>query len=144
MTESDDLQSWLIAHNLSELSSKLLDNEVSELSDLSEFLEDQSTIDEFIQELDIPITLKNTFKNALLILSNTNEAHDTISFQSAEINKMDKALCDYYKSLGRNDYYNFQKQSKLQDFIKVNDFDEKNIDEQLGDNAQVTNCLFVD
>eukprot|EP01084_Bolivina_argentea_P005287 9994_1 len=57
---------------------------------------------------------------------------------------MDKALCNYYKSFGRNDYYNIESQSKLADFIKVNDFDEKNIDEQLGDNAQATNCLFVD
>eukprot|EP01084_Bolivina_argentea_P288133 494512_1 len=140
MTESD-LETWLSSNNLNELLSILLENEVSELSDLIEFLEDESVIDEFIQELNISITLKNKFKNALLILSNYN---DTSLFQNEEIKAMDKALSDYYESLGRNDYYNIENQTKLQDFIKVNDFDEKNIDEQLGDNAQVTNCLFVD
>eukprot|EP01084_Bolivina_argentea_P090724 163403_1 len=91
MTESDNLESWLAANDLSELLSILLENEVSELSDLIEFLEDDSAVDEFIQELEISDTLKSKFKKALLTLSNSN---DTSSLQNEETDKNDKPLAD--------------------------------------------------
>eukprot|EP01084_Bolivina_argentea_P240104 403446_1 len=68
MTEANTLESWLTANNLSELSSILLENEICDLSDLTDCLDDESAIDEFMEELTISIGLKNKFKNALLLL----------------------------------------------------------------------------
>eukprot|EP01084_Bolivina_argentea_P147597 258215_1 len=138
MAESDELESWLEKYQLSELLPILLENDVSELTDFTEDLGDESEIDQYIEflSLNISSTLQNQLRNALLTLCNLN---GTDSFQSEEIEKMDKALSKYYASLGRNDY-----QNKLAEFIKANEIDEKNIEQQLCDNAQVSNCLLVD
>eukprot|EP01084_Bolivina_argentea_P064531 117668_1 len=74
MTEYNKLEEWLKDNNISKLLQKLLDDGVSELSDLTEFLEwDESDINEFIEDSNMEESDINQFKNALLILSSKND-----------------------------------------------------------------------
>eukprot|EP01084_Bolivina_argentea_P064532 117669_1 len=87
MTEYNKLEEWLKDNNISKLLQKLLDDGVSELSDLTELLQDESETNEFIEGLNIEDESdKNQFKNALSILSKTNGSDLS---QNKEISKMD-------------------------------------------------------
>eukprot|EP01084_Bolivina_argentea_P264254 447575_1 len=140
MAEHDNLESWLKANKLSELLPILEENDVAELSDLTEF-EDQSEIDEFVVELRISTILQSQLKTALLRLMC---ADNTSPNENEEIRKINEALCCYYESLGSNGYYKPNNKGKFKEFMDVNGFDQKDIEQQLGDNGTVDNCLFVD
>eukprot|EP01084_Bolivina_argentea_P132926 234557_1 len=87
MTECNKLEKWLQDNNLSNLLDldKLQNNGVYELSDL--LFEDESEINEFIEELNIKDESDiNQFKTALSILSTTNVSDPP---QTTEINKRD-------------------------------------------------------
>eukprot|EP01084_Bolivina_argentea_P064535 117675_1 len=89
MTESNKLEKWLKDNNLSTLLDvdTLRDNGIFRLSDFNETLEDESDIDEFIQELNIDDESDiKQFKNALSILSKTNGSD---SSDNKEINEID-------------------------------------------------------
>ncbi len=74
MAESVNLKSWLAANNMTELLEILVDSGVSEISDLTECLEDVSEIDAFLEDLNIISDAQTQvrFRNALLVLCKPN------------------------------------------------------------------------
>ena len=56
----------------------------------------------------------------------------------------DRALSEYYKYCGRNDYYDEHHDGKFIQFVNENEMDEENIDLELGKNVKPKDCLFIE
>eukprot|EP01084_Bolivina_argentea_P029384 54549_1 len=68
-----DLEIWLKSNKLysDQMLSKFIENDVNELNDLTEALDSENDVNEFIQQLDLKIVLRKKLKKCLLTLVNT-------------------------------------------------------------------------
>ena len=57
---------------------------------------------------------------------------------------MDKALGEYYKQCGRDDYYDEYRCSKFIRFMHENEFEEEHLEDQLGKGATLDNCDLIE
>eukprot|EP01084_Bolivina_argentea_P245418 410897_1 len=57
--------------------------------------------------------------------------------------RIDKALAEYYTNCGRTDYYNKNAEGKFVEFVRKNQFDEEQIDLELGDNLTANECSLL-
>eukprot|EP01084_Bolivina_argentea_P017532 32750_1 len=93
MTESANLESWLKENKLNELLPILKENDVDDLSDLTEL--DGCEIDEFIETLNISAMLENKFKTAISTLkvseiNDSDDGSDDDCYQEAFIDPLNK------------------------------------------------------
>eukprot|EP01084_Bolivina_argentea_P276616 472020_1 len=98
MAASDTLESWLKANNVNELLSMLLENDIEKLSDITDLVEDESEIDDFIETLNTPPNFQSQFKTAILTLfgadskecDDIDDSDEDDCYQEAFINPSNK------------------------------------------------------
>lgn len=73
-----------------------------------------------------------------------NQYAKTEKMEQSLFEKIDKALGGYYKSFGKNNYSNEDGIGKFLEFCEVNDFQEEDIDEELGHDAAAEDCLYLE
>eukprot|EP01084_Bolivina_argentea_P129434 228611_1 len=68
----------------------------------------------------------------------------TSSLSDNNFTQIDQALAIYYKTCGRNDYYDEKGNGKFMKFVTKNAFDPNMIELELGDNVKPEECLYIE
>ena len=67
-----------------------------------------------------------------------------INGDSSSFSKMDGALAAYYADCDRKDYFDEDGKGKFLQFVDINDFDEEQVEGELGDDVEPNDCSLLD